>query len=172
MTDCERLSERIPEVALGRSVWTADDAAHLATCRDCQAEWNLVRAARGLGERAPVVNSSAIAAAVQARLAAERSAGRRSRWLWTVAGSAAAAAAVALAVTAPDEPATSAAPVVVADVEPLVPLPELEGLETAQLDTLLQTFDRPSGGPTGGDGSTLGDETDAELEMILASWEG
>ena len=65
-----------------------------------------------------------------------------------------------------------AAPVVAAGAEPLVPLPELEGLETAQLDTLLRALDAaPAGSSTSG-ASTLGDEADIELERILASWEG
>ena len=57
--------------------------------------------------------------------------------------------------------------------EALVPLPELEGLETAQLDTLLQIAGS-SGSPARPalDASTLGEHEDGELEQVFATWEG
>lgn len=171
MTHCERLSDRMPEVALQRAAWSAEEAAHLADCAECRAEWGLVQAARHLGGQAPDVDPVAIAAAVRQRLAAERSAGRRRRWIWTVAGSAAAAAAVALAVIgAPDRPNGETR--TVAQAEPLVPLPELEELEASQLDTLLQALDEPFAGASTLESSTLGDGAEAEVERILATWEG
>ena len=57
-------------------------------------------------------------------------------------------------------------------MEPLVPLPELEGLETAQLDTLLQSLDGPLAGSAARDSTAPGDDVDSELEQILATWEG
>ena len=171
MTDCERLSDRMPAVALHRSTWTAEEAAHLALCAECRAEWDLVLAARRLDERAPAVDATAIATTVQRRLAARRSARRRGRWIWTALGSAAAAAAIAVAVSGGREATPVAAPVVVAGAEPLVPLPELEGLETAQLDTLLRALDAARAGASTSGTSTLGDDADIELERILASWE-
>nr|MBA3319806.1 hypothetical protein [Gemmatimonadales bacterium] len=56
MNDCERLSDRMPEVALGRAEWTADEAAHLRGCGECRGEWELLLAARELDERAPTVS--------------------------------------------------------------------------------------------------------------------
>jgi hypothetical protein len=51
-------------------------------------------------------------------------------------------------------------------------LPELEGLETAQLDTLLQSIDRPAPVPSSLDASTMGEHEDGELEQVFAIWEG
>ena len=47
MSYCERLSDRMPDVALLRAAWSAEEAAHLASCADCRAEWDLVLAALG-----------------------------------------------------------------------------------------------------------------------------
>jgi hypothetical protein len=172
MTHCERLSERMPEVALLRATWSAEEAAHLEGCAECRDEWALVTAAGRLGERAPAMDPVAIAAAVGQRLAAERVARRRAGWVWAVAGPLAAAAAIALAVRGGPDVAPPAAPVAVAEAGPLIPLPELEGLETAQLDTLLQALDDPSAGTSSLESSTLGDGAEAEVERILATWEG
>lgn len=43
MIDCEELSGRMPDVVAGRAVWSPTQAAHLAGCPDCAAEWRLVR---------------------------------------------------------------------------------------------------------------------------------
>jgi hypothetical protein len=172
MTDCERLSDRMPVVAMQRAAWTAEEAAHLAGCADCRDEWELVQAVKRLEAEAPAVDADAIAAAVQGRLATQRATGRRSRWIWAVGSAAAAAAAIAFGVTSRDEPRREATPAVAIETEPLVPLPELDGLETAQLDTLLQAIDAAPAGSSSVESTTLGDEVDAELEQILATWEG
>jgi hypothetical protein len=172
MNDCERLSDRMPEVALHRGVWTAEEAAHLATCAECRAEWELIQAARDLDARAPTIaDPSALAADVLSRLAAERAKLVRARRAWSFAGLAA-AAAIAVAVLAGRQVETTQGPQVVAEGEPLVPLPELDGLETAQLDTLLQSLDRPVAGGSTLDASTLGEYEDGELEQVFATWEG
>jgi hypothetical protein len=172
MSDCERLSDRMPDVAMQRAAWTADEAAHLAGCPDCRMEWDLVLAARRLEARAPTVDPTAIASAVQRRLATDRTAGRRNRWFWAAGASAAAAAAIVLAVTRGPEAGPEAAPVVAVETEPLVPLPELEELETAQLDTLLQALDGPLPGTSAVDSASVDGDADAELEQLLATWEG
>ena len=64
------------------------------------------------------------------------------------------------------------APVVAVETDPLVPLPELEGLETAQLDTLLQALDGPLAGASAADSASVDDDADAALEQLLATWEG
>ena len=171
-THCERLSDRMPEVVLQRAAWTAEESAHLASCPECRAEWELVLAAKRLEARAPAVDAAAIAAALQRRLATERVTGRRGRWIWAVGSAAAAAAAIAFALTSGGEPRREPAPAVAVETEPLVPLPELDGLETAQLDTLLRAMDAPPAARSGAESTTLGDEVDAELEQILATWEG
>jgi hypothetical protein len=172
MSDCQRLSDRMPEVVMERASWTAEEAAHLADCDDCRAEWDLVLGARKLESRAPTVDAEAIAAVVQRRLATERTAGRRSRWVWTIGAAAAAAAAIGVAVTRGPETRQQGTQTVAVEAEPLLPLPELEGLETAQLDTLLKALDGPLPGASSADSVPVDDEAEAELEQILATWEG
>jgi hypothetical protein len=171
MNDCERLSDRMPDVAMQRAAWTADEAAHLASCADCRAEWDLVQAARRLEASAPTVDPAAIAAAVQRRLATDRRANRRTRWFWAAGAGAAAAATIALAVSREPAARPEQAPVAALETDPLVPLPELEGLETAQLDTLLRALDGPVAGAPARDSASV-DDADADLDQLLATWEG
>ena len=173
MNDCERLSDRMPEVALHRAEWTPDEAAHLAGCADCLAEWELVLAARALDETAPTVSDpSALTATLQRRLAEDRARRIRARRAWSFAAAAAVAAAILAAVVTQRDAGPSAGARTVAGAEPLVPLPELEGLGTAQLDTLLQSLDRPFAGTSTLDASTLGEYEDGELEQVFATREG
>jgi predicted anti-sigma-YlaC factor YlaD len=162
----------MPDVAHHRTEWTPEEAAHLAGCAECRAEWQLVLAARGLDEGAPTVSDpSALPAALRRRLAEDRIARARARRAWSFAGAAVAAAAILAVVTGRDPGPAETAPAV-AEAGALVPLPELEGLEAAQLDTLLQSLDRPVAGTSTLDASTLGEYEDGELEQVFASWEG
>jgi len=173
MNDCERLSDRMPEVALHRAEWTPDEAAHLAGCADCLTEWELVLAARALDETAPTVSDpSALAAALQWRLAEDRVRRTRLRQAWAFAAAAGAAAAILAAIVTQRDAGPAAGARTVAGAEALVPLPELEGLGTAQLDTLLQSLDRPFAGTSTLDASTLGEYEDGELEQVFDTWEG
>ena len=172
MSDCERLSDRMPEVVLRAAAWSAEEAVHLTSCADCRAEWDLVLAARLLETRGPSLDPDVIVGAVQRRLASESRAGSRSSRGWVLGLGAAAAAAVALVVTWAPEPRQVPAPAVAVAADPLVPLPELEGLDAAQLDTLLHTLDGPLAGASAQDSTTADDDVDAELEQILATWEG
>ena len=54
----------------------------------------------------------------------------------------------------------------------LVPLPELELLDPAELDSLLQRMEMPSAGSSTLDAPGLGDLEDTELEQVLDTWEG
>jgi hypothetical protein len=170
MTDCERLSDRMPEVAMLQAAWTPEEAAHLASCPDCRAEWALVQAARRVEAGAPAVDVEAVVGAVQRRLGMERAARRRHPWVWAAA--AAAAAGIAFAVTTGTERGEVPAPLAVAEAGPLLPLPELEGLETAQLDTLLQTLDGQLADESTAAPAAVEDGAGDELEDILAGWEG
>ena len=173
MNDCERLSDRMPEVAFRRAEWTPKESAHLAGCADCLAEWELVLAARALDESAPTVaDPSGLPAALQRRLAEDRALRARVRLAWSFAAAAAAAAAILTAVVTQRDGAPPAGARTVAGAEALVPLPELEGLGTAQLDTLLQSLDRPFAGTSTLDASTLGEYEDGELEQVFDTWEG
>lgn len=187
--NCELLSDRMPDVALSRAEWTPAEAAHLESCAECLAEWRLVLAARALDEHAPTVSDlSALPAALHRRLAEDRAGRTRARRAWSYVGAATAAAAILAAVVTgriagPDTgsaPAVAEAEALRAEAltaealraEALVPLPELEELETAQLDTLLHSLDRPFAGTSTLDASTLGEHEDGELEQVFAGWEG
>ncbi len=173
MNDCERLSDRMPDVALHRAEWTPHEAAHLAGCAECLAEWELVLAAGALDASAPTVSDpSGLPAVLRRRLAEDRAGRTRVRRAWSFAGAAAAAAAILVAVMTDRDPGAAAGPGTVAEAEALVPLPELEELETAQLDTLLQSIDRPFAGTSTLDASTLGEHEDGELERVFATLEG
>ena len=162
MNVCDRLSDRMPAVALGRERWSPDEEAHLSVCRDCRAEWELLLATGRLGARAPAAaDPDRIAADVLRRLREEPGLPPRSgvtRW----AAGLAAAAAIAAAVWAGLD-RRPAAPTSVAAVE--------ESLTTAQLDSLLDT-DPPLAGWSMLEAPTLGDLDEDELEQVLRTWEG
>lgn len=175
MSDCLRLSDRMPDVALGRSAWAPEEEAHLLACAECQAEWAVIGAAVGLGSRAPSPGDpAAMAAAIGRRLARERAERRDRARRWSVAGLAA-AAAVTLVVwtrTPGRPPGAGTGPVPTAAGQALVPLPELELLEPAELDSLLDRMEAPVAGSSTLDAPTLGELEDTELEQVLATWEG
>jgi hypothetical protein len=173
MNDCERLSDRMPDVAHHHAEWTPEEATHLEGCADCLAEWQVVLAARALGESAPTVSQlSTLPAVLQRRLAEDRALRTRVRLAWSFAAAAVAAAAILTAVVTRRDAGPPAGARTVAATEAIVPLPELEGLGTAQLDTLLQSLDRPFAGTSTLDASTLGEYEDGELEQVFATWEG
>ena len=172
MNDSTHLSDRMPDVAHRRSSWTAEEKAHLASCSDCRVEWELVIAAGGLGDATPAITSpDAMTAVLRRRLAADRASQTGTRRAWSI-GAVAAAAAILIGVLLRPAAPTGVAPQVVAGADALVPLPELEGLETAELDTLLQSIDRPVAGSSALDASTLGEPEDGELDRVFATWEG
>lgn len=164
MTDCERLSDRIPEVSLGRGGWTADEARHLAACASCRAEWELVAAAGRAGARAPRVSASPeLTASLLRRLAEEpASPPRRIGLRWTAGLAAAAGLALAVWTAVPrDRPPSPA--VAGADTSEL--------LDTAQLLFPLDEGLAPSGQSTL-DAPDLSDLNAEELERVLRTWEG
>ena len=171
MTECERLSDRMPDVALGRAGWTAAEQAHLDTCDDCRAEWELVRGAAHLGEGLPRAHDpEALTAAVLGRVAGERTAARTRRRTWLAAGLAAAAVAIivvrttrapiGVAVPVPAEPAVTVA------------LPELDDLPDAELESILGSLDGPSGASPAADDPGFDDLDEHEPEGVLQAWEG
>jgi hypothetical protein len=167
MTPCERLSERMPDVARGRSTWNPEEAAHLAACAECQAEWRLVTTVGRIASRAPVLrDSEGLASGVLRQVEADRRA-RRS-WRGPLLGAAAAAALVAGFWTALRDDAlrTQMAPAVE------IALPELEPLETAELDSLLDVMDSTPAAWSALGEPTLGDLDADELEQVLGTWEG
>jgi len=165
--ECHALRERLPELAARSTEPSGAEAAHLAACQECRAEWRLIRAAGALGlAAADRVEPGRVAEGVIGRLRTAAGRGERRGRRWWAIGIVAAAATIALLVWSGRGPATSP-PVPIVEA-----LPELNRLETAELTTILETF----GGPVG-DVPTIEapglDELNAdELERVLDTWEG
>jgi len=175
MSECGWLSDRIPAVALGRAEWTQQEVQHLSECRACQQEWEVVRAASRLGESlVPAADPKATAASVLHRLRRNREAGRRRRGAWGFAGFAAAAAVVAALWTGGADRQLDRGPEGASVVagQLAIPLPELEILQPAELDSVLQMLDEPSAAAASADEPDLRDLNSDELERVLDSWEG
>jgi hypothetical protein len=176
MTDCGWLSDRIPAVVLGDAEWTPQEIQHLQECRACQQEWEVVRAASRLGRRREAeIDTEALATSVLQRLRDERPASHVRRRNWVVSGLAA-AAAIIMAIWAGsgrDPAATSGQNGSLAATQLEIPLPELENLEAAELDTVLQAMDEPNNLRDPGEGEPeLSDLNSDELERVLDTWEG
>ncbi|HEY8259565.1 MAG TPA: hypothetical protein VIG08_18060 [Gemmatimonadales bacterium] len=171
MTECERLSDRTPDIALGRSTWSAEEQAHLDACLDCRAEYDLVVMTNRLGAGVPRLSSPDImTAALLGRLAAER-ATRARRRKWVAVGLAAAAVAI-LAVWMPRSPSGVATPTLPGPETPVaVLLPELEGLPDDELNSILGSLDESSASSPF-DSTGLDQADDHELEQVLEAWEG
>ena len=176
MTDCGWLSDRMPAVVLGRAEWTPQEIQHLQECRACQQEWDVVRAASRLGLRSEArIDTEAVAASVLQRLRNEQAGPHVRRRTWVASGLAA-AAAIIMAIWAGntrDPAATTRQNGSLAAVQLEIPLPELESLEPAELDTVLQAMDEPNNLRDAGDGELeLSDLDSDELERVLDTWEG
>jgi hypothetical protein len=176
MTDCGWLSDRIPAVVLGDAEWTPQEIQHLQECQACQQEWEVVRAASRLAPRHEAdIDTEALATSVLQRLRDERSASAVRRRTWAVSGLAAAAAIIMAiwADTGRDPAATSGQNGSLAAAQLEIPLPELESLEAAELDTVLQAMDEPNNLRDPGDGEPeLSELNSDELERVLDTWEG
>jgi hypothetical protein len=165
----------MPAIGLGRAAWTAEEIRHLNACESCRQEWELVQLGRRLGEDAALsLDPTAIAAGVIRRLDREREDRRLRRRAWSFTVLAAAAALVAAVWTGGLQggPSKPPAPGTTVAGRLSIPLPELESLEPAELDSVLQTMDEPIVSGSTGDDPALGDLNNDELERVLDSWEG
>jgi hypothetical protein len=172
MTVCEQLSDRMPAVAHGQAVWSAEEQAHLAGCADCRAEWDLVFTASRLGlDVAEGIDAHHVTERVLGRLRAER--GRRGRRIGWVVGGLAAAAAVVIAVW-PGRPGRHVPPPLAAPVAAAaLPLPELDSLGTPELQAILDSLDGSLGTTVQGVDTGDLDGLDAqELQHVLDGMEG
>jgi hypothetical protein len=179
MSECERLSDGLADLAAGRREWTEAEQAHLAACADCTAEWELLGAARGLGGQiAGRLDPEAIGARVLERLAAANRARHARRW-WEVIGGLAAAAMITLAVAGGHLPwqrssagdggaASSGVETGAAEI----PLPELDSLDASQLEDVLDAMDQPLTGGSPMTAPRLDDLNAKQLERLLHSQEG
>jgi hypothetical protein len=155
----------MPDVARGSARWSAEEAAHLADCPDCRAEWDLVATTIRLGTKAPAADPEATAAAVLRRVSEDRrTRGRRRFWGLGIAAAAALAGVVWTGMR-PDRPVPPVPPVAVG-------LPEVEPLETGELDSLLVEMDASQLGASALDEPSLDDLDTNELEQVLRTLEG
>ena len=161
MSECHWLSDKMPAVALGTAEWSPDEIQHLGTCGSCHDEWDLVhRSSRmgrevGLALESTPTSDTLLQGLKRARLERLRRRG------WSFAGLAAAATVAAVVWTQrPGTRPVPPAPAVVAGLQ--ISLPELDSLQPAELDAVLQTMDEP----------VAADSTLDELEGFLDSWEG
>jgi hypothetical protein len=175
MTDCGWLSDRIPPVVLGRAELTPQEMQHLQKCRACQQEWEVVSAAGGLGRRPEAaIDTETVAASVLDRLREQQPAPYVRRKTWAAVGLAAAAAILIATWTGGGDPAvTTRQSGSMAAAQLVIPLPELDNLEAAELDTVLQAIDEPNNlRDLGEHEPELSDLNSDELQRVLDTWEG
>jgi len=173
MKHCERLSDLMPEVARGRAAWTREDAAHLTSCRSCQEEWDLIRAAATHGTAVGMrVDAARLSDRVARRLEEAPAAPlARALPIRRVAWPLAIAAGLSLLIWSgpPRDASISPEPQALVAV-----LHELDDLTPAELEAMLElvpespaasyrTLDTPE---------SLGDLSAEELELLLSSMEG
>jgi hypothetical protein len=172
MSDCGRLSDRMPAVALGRSTWTTAESGHLGGCASCQEEWNLIQLTSQLGASVGArLDHSATTRAVLDRLARSEEQNRLRRRSWGFAALASAAAVAVMVWSGrvappPGEPGRTP---VVASLQ--IPLPELDYLLPAELNAVLNTLDEPLVGGSAADTAAV-DPDDEVLETGFDTWEG
>ena len=169
MTDCTLLSDRMIAVAHGGAAWTDEDGAHMAACPDCSAEWSLVQRGAQLGV---AIGEGLPAELLATRVLAELRKPAPARfprlraWRWAALPL---AAALAMMVWRGQPPATEQGTVMtVASSQGL--LPELEGLDSSDLESLLDVL--PATESPVGDARGLGDMDEDELQAMLRSMEG
>ena len=161
MSGCQWLSDRMPAVALGTAEWTPEEVQHLSGCRLCQDEWDLVQRSSRMGREIGLGLETTSTFDILLRRLERARLQRLRRRAWSFAGLAAVATIAAVVWTKP--PATGPmqpAPAIVAGLQ--MSLPELDGLQPAELDSVFQTMDEPA----------PADSTLDELEGFLDSWEG
>ena len=166
---CEQLSDRMPEVALGRDAWAEDESRHLETCGQCSAEWTLISRAAAVGRNLEQeIDVGRISGRVLHRLTTEPAARRlHPRWVALAAVAAAALLLVVLRSGGPEEPIGRSARAVL-DIQ----FTELDSLNADQLKLVLESIEDPLDPPSVLDLPSLMDLDDQELERILHSMEG
>jgi len=170
MSECTWLSDRMPALPANQAEWSLEDQRHLNGCESCRREWELVRATRRLGERLPAFDPVSTASALRLRLQQAGPGRARRIRAWIFAGMAAAAAVTAVLWRDDQpEPLLRSEPVATGF---RIPLPELDELQPAELDTVLRTMDQaPAPGATS-ETAAPADTGNGDLDIVLESWEG
>jgi hypothetical protein len=170
MSECTWLSDRMPAVALGRMEWSPEELQHLSGCESCQREWELLRTTSRLGETLlPAFDAAAGSGALLQRLDRWRKYRRRLRWGFGGMAAAAAVAGLIWSGNPNTSPAVGSTPVLAALQ---IPLPELEGLQPAELDSVLRGMEQPAADDPALESPELRDLDSEELESVLDTWEG
>ena len=170
MSLCDAVSDRMPLVASGRSEWTAEELAHLASCGECAAEWTLVRAASQMGREMTV--DAAITPMVLERVRVAKAAEQRHRLVTrtAVAGTLAVAAVLLLVMVPRQAGPAPQAPNVAMNQEELQ-LAELDDAAPAELEMVLMEFDGPVVPASSLDGPDVEGLDVSQVERALRSWE-
>lgn len=165
MIDCTAMSERMPEVARGDGHWSEAEAAHLAGCSDCRAEWQVVRAGTGLASGVMVDQDRLIEQLLpRLRGATVVKPLRRLRWRNFALGLAA-AASVTLAVWVPGHQAGPAGEVVLPRrIGPL--LPSFSNLSDEELDRMVVASEGGVSAQVPGALPHLDELSEADLEQL------
>lgn len=174
MTMCEALTDRMPEVAHGRSAWSGAEQDHLDSCAACRAEWALLSRVGALGGGL-AVDPARVTAGVLQRVERERAVRRTAAWQSPAAQlvTLAAAAAILLAVVSRERvPAPDAIPAIAeTPASGVLQLAELDSAAPDELQAVLAVFDVPPDPATSLNGADLEGMTDSQVESALRSWE-
>jgi anti-sigma factor RsiW len=174
MTDCHIVADRMPAVANGEVGWGPSEAAHLESCPACRLEWDLVRAAQGLGAGvAAALDTSRIAERVSRRIADSgpvvTSPGLRPATRWLI-GLVAAAALVL--VIRPWRPAHSPVMTLPERAAAVSVLNELDDLTPSELESVLEALPSAADALPHVESAPFGDLEPKDLERMLRSLEG
>jgi hypothetical protein len=173
MSMCEEVSDRMPAAASGRSEWTAEERAHLASCSDCAAEWMLVVTASNLG-RDVTVDAAALTPLVLNRARAAKVEATRQRWLRqsiVVAGLAIAAVVLLMLVPARNKAPEVPLGGVMVEARGGLQLAELDDAAPADLEMVLAEFDERVETTSTLDGPDLEGLDISQMDSALRSWE-
>jgi hypothetical protein len=174
MTDCHIIADRMPAVANGKAGWGPSEAAHLESCPACRLEWDLVRAAQGLGgDVAAALDTGRIAERVARRIADSDPAvtpqglGPARRWLIGLA-----AAAALVLVIRPWRPGHSPVMNLRERAAAVSVLNELDDLTPAELESVLVALPPAADAVPHVESEPFGDLEPQDLERMLRSLEG
>jgi len=176
MSDCEALLDLMPLVAAGRAAWPAGAEAHLGTCPECRAAWQVIEAAARLGrDTADPIDFDTVAARLSGRLAEQRRIDRRRRSAGALT-LLAAAAAITLVVWR-GHPGTAGSGDGAGTLTPearafVIPVSGLEELDTGQLQAIYQDLGRPLGTGGSAGGPALEELSPDEMSQLLSTYQG
>ncbi len=174
MSMCEAVSDRMPAVASGRSEWTAEERAHLASLQRLRGgvEAGGRRRRRWGGD--VTVDAAALTPLVLERVRAAKVERRGSRWVRRVGGggwSRDRGDAAADAGAGAEQRCRQVPPAGVMAEPAELQLAELDDAAPAELEMVLVEFDEPAVPASSLDGPDLEGLDMSQVERALRSWE-